>query len=78
MPMKKLSKRTLPIRVQVYAGLMLLCTVILMIYAFTAVHIYYFSGNVASLTDNYYGHQQFSFHLHGGGCRFEKSGGKFG
>ena len=41
--MKKLSKRTLPIRVQVYAGLMLLCTVILMIYALTAVHIYYFS-----------------------------------
>ena len=57
--MKKLSKRTLPIRVQVYAGLMLLCTVILMIYAFTAVHIYYFSGNVASLTDNYYGTSNF-------------------
>ena len=57
--MKKLSKRILPIRVQVYAGLMLLCTVILMIYAFTAVHIYYFSGNVASLTDNYYGTSNF-------------------
>ena len=28
--MKKLSKRTLPIRVQVYAGLMLLCTVIVL------------------------------------------------